>query len=131
MCCNDWSHQIGFGNVKDVNLFREWRDNKELKRVSTELVNGNRDAVSPYSVCDVQCANTGLLRGTNVGFEEDDYWVAKEQVVPYVAYTRTQTILRQCFIIFNWLSSRSVRKRYEGFATPRWDQEELSKTTSR
>jgi hypothetical protein len=61
MCCNDWSHQIGFGNVKDVNLFREWRDNKELKRISTELINGNRDVVAPCASCDVSCAKPKIV----------------------------------------------------------------------
>ena len=61
MCCNDWSHQIGFANVKDVNMFREWRDNKELRRISTELINGNRDAVPPCSVCDVSCAKPQIV----------------------------------------------------------------------
>tara|TARA_R110002153_G_C13296919_1_gene495356 strand:- start:902 stop:1726 length:825 start_codon:yes stop_codon:yes gene_type:complete len=61
MCCNDWSHQIGFANVKDVNLFREWRDNEELSRISKELVNGNRDAIAPCSMCDVACPKTKLV----------------------------------------------------------------------
>ena len=63
MCCNDWSHQIGFANVKDVNLFREWRDNEELRRISTELINGNRDAVAPCASCDVPCAKPQIVEG--------------------------------------------------------------------
>lgn len=55
MCCNDWSHQIGFGNVADENMFDIYEHHPRYAELSWAIVNGHRIAAAPCEACDVPC----------------------------------------------------------------------------
>ena len=60
MCCNDWSHQIGFGNVKDENMFKIFEQHSGYREIAKRLMNGDRSVAAPCAACDVPCSKPDI-----------------------------------------------------------------------
>lgn len=52
MCCNDWTYQVGIGNVLEQNLWDMYLNHPKIQRIKWALLNGNRKDVKPCSMCD-------------------------------------------------------------------------------
>ena len=52
MCCNDWKYQIIIGNVHERSLMDMYENDDKLNRIRWRLMNGDRNAILPCSVCD-------------------------------------------------------------------------------
>lgn len=52
MCCNDWKYQIIIGNVHERSLLDMYVNDPKLNRIRHSLINGNREAIKPCSMCD-------------------------------------------------------------------------------
>lgn len=52
MCCNDWTYQVKIGHVLERSLIDMYINDPKMNRVRWSLLNGDRRAVKPCSMCD-------------------------------------------------------------------------------